>query len=66
MFPAILGIPLFIHQLVENTVSVVWLPVFAVLVVLWGSLFFEFWKRQEADLSMRWGTSGTVASTWFA
>ena len=58
-FPALLGIPMFFDQIGENKVGVVWLPIYAILIILWGSMFFEFWKRQQADLAMRWGTSGT-------
>ena len=36
-------------------------PVYAVVNGLWGIIFVEYWKRQEADLGIRWGVKGVSA-----
>jgi hypothetical protein len=66
IFPALVGIPLFIHQLSAEKVGVVWLPIYAILICLWGTMFFEFWKREQAALAMRWGTSSKSAHSLFS
>lgn len=33
-------------------------PVYAVVNALWSVVFVEYWKRQELDLSLRWGVKG--------
>lgn len=36
-------------------------PVYAVVNGLWSVVFVEYWKRQELDLSIRWGVKGVSA-----
>lgn len=36
-------------------------PVYAVVNALWSVVFVEYWKRQELDLSIRWGVKGVSA-----
>lgn len=33
-------------------------PIYAVVNGIWGIVFVEWWKRQEVDLSIRWGVKG--------
>jgi predicted outer membrane lipoprotein len=34
---------------------------YAVVNALWSVVFLEYWKRQELDLSLRWGVKGVSA-----
>ena len=36
-------------------------PIYAIVNVLWCVTFVEYWKRQEVDLSLRWGVKGVSA-----
>ncbi|KAK4697776.1 anoctamin-10, partial [Lecanoromycetidae sp. Uapishka_2] len=36
-------------------------PIYAVINCLWSVTFVEYWKRQEVDLSVRWGVKGVSA-----
>lgn len=36
-------------------------PIYAVVNGLWSVVFVEYWKRQELDLSLRWGSKGASA-----
>lgn len=36
-------------------------PFYAVVNGLWSVIFVEYWKRQEIDLSLRWGVKGVSA-----
>ncbi len=58
-FPALVGLALFIHQLVDNTIGVKWIAVYGILIALWITAFLEFWKREQTFRAMEWGTSGT-------
>jgi len=55
---------LFAPSTFDNTTNtvVVWTDVpeigfFAIFISLWGSFMIEFWKRKQARLALRWGTS---------
>ena len=36
-------------------------PIYATVNCLWSVVFIEYWKRQELDLSIRWGVRGISA-----
>ena len=52
---AIVGLAVFVHQLVAGDPSVWSVTPFAVMMALWASFFMEFWKRKENRLAMEWG-----------
>jgi hypothetical protein len=62
LFPAIVGIPAFALQLSynesedgNNDIYEITNAVFAVFIVVWAMLFYEFWRRQEVKYSIYWG-----------
>jgi hypothetical protein len=61
VFPALLGLALFIHQLSDEKVGVNWLPIYAIIIVVWVTFFCEYWKREQSFLAMKWGTSGVCS-----
>lgn len=36
-------------------------PFFSVAMIVWGTLFVKFWQRQEALLSVQWGSIWTTS-----
>jgi hypothetical protein len=56
-FPAVLGVALFVHQVIVKKIAVEWVPIYGILVALWITLFLEFWKREQSFRAMQWGTS---------
>ena len=58
IFPSVLGIPVFIIQLIFEPGDDVYkwtLFVFGVLFILWMCVFYELWGRKEVYLSILWG-----------
>jgi hypothetical protein len=58
LFAAVVGVPMQIAVFVLDQYSAPFLPFFAYFIALWGILMLEFWKRQESDWAMKWGTLG--------
>jgi hypothetical protein len=52
--PAIVGTLLFSYQTYTGLVDTIWSPFFMLLVVLWGTCFLEFWKRENSILCFGW------------
>lgn len=57
ILPSIVGIAVFIHQVISATPNTLYLPIYGVLVALWSTFFMEFWKRHQAMLEQKWGMS---------
>jgi hypothetical protein len=62
LFPGIVGISCFVLQLLfndnedgDNDIYEITNTVFAIFVVVWAMLFYEFWRRQEVKYSIYWG-----------
>ena len=56
--PTVAGLALFANQAVFEAPGVVWAPVYAVFVSLWAALMYEFYKREEARTTQKWGMLG--------
>lgn len=61
VLPSVIGLGVYVHQVVAGTVAVAELTAFGMFVAVWGTLFIEFWKRREATLAMEWGTAKMTA-----
>eukprot|EP00033_Pygsuia_biforma_P003008 GCRY01003309.1.p1 GENE.GCRY01003309.1~~GCRY01003309.1.p1 ORF type:complete len:797 (+),score=257.69 GCRY01003309.1:169-2559(+) len=48
------GIITFIYQLFHGMDSLI-VPFYCIFLVLWATLFIEFWKRRQAQLCFEWG-----------
>lgn len=60
LFLAVFGLTL---QLIDfGSLKLVVLPIFFVVVILWGIMFCQFWKRKNAALLARWPISSAVAA----
>lgn len=57
VWPAAIGLAVWVHQLAVGVTGVPELPVFALYIGLWSTWVVESWKRAEASLAMRWGTA---------
>lgn len=58
IIPAIIGIPAFVLQEVdedEGTLEQVTNAIFAFLIVCWATTYYEFWKREEVKYTVIWG-----------
>lgn len=51
---SLLGTLLFCIQLYSGAVDSIFLPVFSVGIVLWGSVVLQFWKRERSILAAKW------------
>ncbi|XVF74450.1 hypothetical protein PTKIN_Ptkin13bG0111300 [Pterospermum kingtungense] len=61
IFPAAFGL---ILQLIDfGSLKLLVLPAFFISIVLWASLFFQFWKRKNAALSARWHLNLSVSTS---
>ena len=55
--PAILGLVLFVFQETEYAgQESIWQALYAIVVVLWASLFLQQWTRASAKLTHQWAT----------
>jgi hypothetical protein len=52
---SILGILVYGNQLYSGSIDISLVPVFAIVLALWGTCFLEFWKRKCAHLTFQWG-----------
>lgn len=52
--PALFGLPVFIY-LVSTSDDTSVMPIYAMLVSVWATVFMEFWKREQSRLAQRWG-----------
>jgi len=53
--PSIVGLALFLAQVIIGRVDLDVLPAYGIFVALWATLFLEFWKREEARHRIEWG-----------
>ena len=58
----VLGVVVQIDQLARDDVAVWTVAVYALVVVLWGVLVTEYWKRHERELALEWGSVGFEAT----
>ena len=58
IIPALMGVGCQVSALVQWDFNRVEDAVFALVISLWAIICYEFWKRKERFLSMRWGTIG--------
>ena len=56
--PALLGTCAFVANLALSAPNSSFTPVYGVGVSVWSTFFVEFWKREQARLSQRWGMIG--------
>jgi hypothetical protein len=57
VMPAILGLLVFIWQIIDGRVDVEGAPFFALLVSIGATVMLEMWKRHESKYRIRWGMS---------
>lgn len=55
ILPSILGIFLFVSQLLAGTIDVFMVPVYSLSVALWSIVFLEMWRAKNMELAHRWG-----------
>lgn len=55
VLPAFIGLIFFLWQMGAGKVDVEAIPVFALFVSVWATIFLELWKRYEARYRVRWG-----------
>lgn len=55
IIPAFFGVLCFVWQMAVGTIEVNGLPIFAIIVAIWATLFLEIWKRKEVIYQYRWG-----------
>lgn len=68
LFPAIIGIPVFVIQIIYSTndsgtngnIADINQGVFALVIVCWSAAFYEWWKQQEVKYSVLWGQTDFV------
>jgi hypothetical protein len=53
--PAVAGTILYLRQLYLGEVDIGMAPLFNIMIAIWGTLFLEFWKRENSSLSYVWG-----------
>ncbi|CAM9680880.1 unnamed protein product [Chrysoparadoxa australica] len=60
LIPAsILGVLAWAHVAYNGNDPNVWgTAVFSVFIMVWSTMFTEFWKRKESNCTMKWGTIG--------
>jgi hypothetical protein len=51
---SLLGSILFLIQIYSGVIDSIFLPIFSVALVLWGSVFLQFWKRERSTLAAKW------------
>lgn len=54
LIPSIIGIILGLYMLFYGDFNSQFIPVYAILMALWSTLFVESWKRRENELSFLW------------
>lgn len=54
VIPAISGTLLFSYQIYTGKVDTIWSPFYMLLIVIWGTCFLEFWKRENSLLCFKW------------
>lgn len=57
-FPTVIGLALFVNQVLFEAPGVIWAPIYAAVVSLWAALMYEFYKRAENNTSQKWGMTG--------
>jgi len=57
-FASIFGVLMWINQIVNTTESsgkdTIFVPIYAIFLAIWITLFLEFWKRRNASLAYKW------------
>lgn len=61
VLPAIIGLGFFIYQIIDGRVDVAPIPLYALYVSLWSTMFLEKWKREEAKMRIRWGMTAFLS-----
>uniref|UniRef100_A0A7S1U4L4 Anoctamin dimerisation domain-containing protein n=1 Tax=Phaeomonas parva TaxID=124430 RepID=A0A7S1U4L4_9STRA len=56
-YAAAAGFITWIDVVIEDTPNAALVVFFCFFMAIWATLFLEYWKRNEATLSMKWGTS---------
>lgn len=56
--PVVIGVALFVYEFVDGSSNHTFLPYFGVFMAIWSTIFLEFWKRRNAELSYSWSTFG--------
>lgn len=54
IFPSILGLLLFGHQMYIGSVESAFLPLYGIIISIWSTLFVEFWRIRNAELNYEW------------
>jgi len=54
--PTLMGLVLFIAQLLLNDLDSPLLPLFSLAFAIWASVLIEIWKRRESSLAWSWGS----------
>lgn len=58
LIPSILGILVFAHQYYYNDIDSIWMPFYAIFIVLWTTVFLELSKQNISKLSFTFGVLG--------
>eukprot|EP01118_Nematostelium_gracile_P016687 TRINITY_DN6970_c0_g1_i2.p1 TRINITY_DN6970_c0_g1~~TRINITY_DN6970_c0_g1_i2.p1 ORF type:complete len:691 (+),score=181.45 TRINITY_DN6970_c0_g1_i2:70-2073(+) len=58
--PSLLGIPFFIAGQATH-IDNVGVPIYAIIIMVWATLFIEWWKRELSTLNYEWGTTTLVS-----
>lgn len=53
--PSVLGLDLFIYQMVDGKIDSGLLPPFGIFIALWATTFLQYWIRKQNYLSRKWG-----------
>lgn len=52
--PSLVGIVLGTYMLISKDFNCKYVPIYAILLAMWSTLFIESWKRRENELSFIW------------
>lgn len=58
IIPAVLGVVFYIIRTVHSSPENVTMPFFAAYMMVWATVYVEFWKRKQVTAAMKWGTVG--------
>ena len=54
VIPSILGIGLAVYMLIIHEFVTGFMPLYSLMINIWGSAFLESWKRRESELALFW------------
>lgn len=59
VIPALVGLGIFIDQVLHKEPNTVYLPAYGVLVGIWATFFMESWKRRQSSYEQKFGMNAT-------